>query len=46
MCIKLSHFRGGITLTFTGENFEVVEQPLFIYTDPDISSLKVMYSLI
>ena len=31
-------FRGGIVLTFTGANLDVVTQPMFIFTHPDITS--------
>ena len=31
-------FRGGIVLTITGANLDVVTQPMFKYTDPDITS--------
>ena len=30
--LYLSLSRGGVTLTFIGENFDVVGQPLFVYT--------------
>ena len=31
-------FRGGIVLTFTGEDLDVVTQPMFLFTHPDITS--------
>ena len=31
-------FRGGIVLTFTGANLDVVTRPMFIFTHPDITS--------
>ena len=30
--------RGGIVLTFSGTNLDVVAQPVFVYTDPRINS--------
>ena len=30
--------RGGIVLTFSGTNLDVVAQPVFVYTDPHINS--------
>ena len=30
--------RGGIVLTFSGTNMDVVTQPVFVYTDPRINS--------
>ena len=36
--VTLLLFRGGVVLTFTGEDLDVVTQPTFEYTDPDITS--------
>ena len=34
----LSHYSGGIRLTFNGMNLDVVAQPVFVYDDARISS--------
>ena len=35
---SLLMLRGGIVLTFSGTNLDVVAQPVFVYTDPRINS--------
>ena len=36
--LSVPHYRGGIRLTFSGMNLDVVAQPVFVYDDSRISS--------